>query len=48
MEYPEYIEVCGNCGTLITWDSKGDAVCECGNSDLQFMELTEAKELGIL
>jgi len=48
MEYPEYVEVCGKCGSLITWNKEGDPVCNCMDTLLYFIEIGEAKELGIL
>lgn len=48
MDYPEFVEICGNCHTVITWDKKGDAVCKCMDTKLQFIEKEEAIKLGIL
>lgn len=48
MEFPIFVEVCGNCGSLITWDASGRGICKCGTMDLQFMPEEEAIELGIL
>ena len=48
MDYPVFVEVCGNCGTLITWNKDGTASCTCGDTDLQFILREKAVELGIL
>ena len=48
MDYIDYVEVCGNCGSLITWDLNGDPVCKCMDTVLQFIEQEEARKLGIL
>jgi len=48
MEYPTYVEVCGNCGSMIRWDKNGDPVCNCGNTLLQFMARDLAISLKIL
>ena len=46
--YTRFVEICGNCKKLITWDESGKAVCSCGNPLLQFIKEEDAKELGII
>jgi hypothetical protein len=48
MDYPVFVEVCGNCGSLITWDAEGKGVCKCGRAELQFMPEEQAIEMGLL
>lgn len=48
MEYPTYVEICGNCHTLISWNPDGSGTCQCGQVILQFIEKSQAVALGII
>jgi len=48
MEYPVYVEICGNCHTLISWNPDGSGTCKCGQVILQFIERSQAVALGII
>jgi len=48
MEYPELVEICGNCHVIVRWDKNGDPIHNCNEFNLQFIDKSVAVELGLL